>query len=61
VHFVSAISNAGPFHEFKSFGDDLPVNSKSSSPKSENGSLTVPGGAKLGVDFDSAYIKKTLI
>ena len=61
MHFVSAISNAGPFHEFKGFDDDLPVSSKTSSLKSENGLFTVPGGAGLGVDFDSAYVKKHIV
>lgn len=61
MHFVSAIANAGPFHEFKGFDEDLPVNSKTSSLKSENGLFTVPGGPGLGVDFDSAYINKHIV
>lgn len=58
MHFVSAIPNAGPFHEFKGFDDDLPVTSKTSSLKSEDGMFKVPSGPGLGVDFDPAYLKK---
>lgn len=58
MHFVSAIPNAGPYHEFKGFDDDLPVSSKTSSLKSEDGLFTVPSGPGLGVDFDPNFIKK---
>jgi L-alanine-DL-glutamate epimerase-like enolase superfamily enzyme len=57
MHFISAIPNAGPFHEFKGFVD-LPVESKTSSLKSDGGMFTVPTGPGLGVDIDPDYIKK---
>ncbi|MEJ7767316.1 MAG: mandelate racemase/muconate lactonizing enzyme family protein [Chitinophagaceae bacterium] len=58
MHFISAIPNAGPFHEFKGFDDDMPVSSKTSSLKSNNGVFKVPTGAGVGVDIDPGYIKK---
>jgi len=58
MHFVSAISNPGPFHEFKGFDKDMPVSSKTSSLKSDGGIFKVPTGPGLGVDVDPDYIKK---
>jgi L-alanine-DL-glutamate epimerase-like enolase superfamily enzyme len=58
MHFVSAITNAGPFHEFKGFNDELPFVCKTSSLSSENGVVTVPSGAGLGIDIDPGYIDR---
>jgi L-alanine-DL-glutamate epimerase-like enolase superfamily enzyme len=58
MHFISAIPNAGSFHEFKGFDNSLPVESKTSSLKSDGGMFTVPTGSGLGVDIDPEYIKK---
>ena len=59
MHFVSAIPNAGKYHEFKGFSEDLPFESKTSSlSSSENGVLKVPTGPGLGVDIDPAFIGK---
>jgi L-alanine-DL-glutamate epimerase-like enolase superfamily enzyme len=58
MHFISAIPNAGPFHEFKGFDNDMPVSSKTSSLKSDGGMFKVPTGPGLGVDVDPDYIKK---
>jgi L-alanine-DL-glutamate epimerase-like enolase superfamily enzyme len=58
MHFVSAIPNAGPYHEFKGFNNELPFESKTSTLSSDDGVVTVPSGAGLGIDIDPAYIAK---
>lgn len=58
MHFVSAISNAGPYHEFKGFNKDIPVDCKTSSLKSEDGVVTVPSGPGMGLEIDPDYILK---
>lgn len=58
MHFVSAIPNAGPYHEFKGFNNELPFECKTSSLSSDDGVVTVPSGAGLGIDIDTAYIAK---
>ena len=62
IHFVSAIPNAGPVHEFKGLSDTVPFECKTSSLKTENGVVTVPTGPGSGIEIDPAFIKKhTLI
>jgi L-alanine-DL-glutamate epimerase-like enolase superfamily enzyme len=61
MHFVSSIPNAGPFHEFKGFNNELPFVCKTSSLSSDNGIVTVPSGPGLGIDIDPEYIKKHII
>lgn len=59
MHFVSAIPNAGKYHEFKGFSEDLPFESKTSFlSSSENGVLKVPTGPGLGIDIDPGFIRK---
>jgi L-alanine-DL-glutamate epimerase-like enolase superfamily enzyme len=59
MHFVSAIPNAGPYHEFKSFNDTLPFTCATSTLRSDdNGRLNVPTGPGLGVEIDPDYIKR---
>lgn len=58
MHFISAIPNAGNFHEFKGFDADMPVTSKTSSLKSDGGIFKVPTGPGLGVDVDADYVRK---
>jgi L-alanine-DL-glutamate epimerase-like enolase superfamily enzyme len=59
MHFVSAIPNAGPYHEFKSFNDTLPFKCATSTLRSdESGRLKVPTGPGLGVEIDPDYLKK---
>jgi len=58
MHFVSAIPNAGPFHEFKGFNNELPFTCRTSSLSSNNGVVTVPSGPGLGIEIDPAYISK---
>ena len=58
MHFISAVPNAGAYHEFKSLSKELPFECKTSSLVSENGVVKVPSGPGLGVDIDPDYIKK---
>ncbi|NND07876.1 MAG: mandelate racemase/muconate lactonizing enzyme family protein [Saprospiraceae bacterium] len=58
MHFVSAVENAGPYHEFKGFNMDIPLHCETSSLSSDEGVVTVPTGAGLGVTIDPGFIKK---
>lgn len=58
MHFVSAIPNAGPYHEFKGFNTEIPVECSTSSLESEEGVVTVPSGPGMGLDIDPDYIAK---
>ena len=58
IHFVSAIPNAGPYHEFKGLSQAVPFECKTSSLKTENGVVTVPTGPGSGIEIDPAFIRK---
>jgi L-alanine-DL-glutamate epimerase-like enolase superfamily enzyme len=59
MHFISAIPNAGPYHEFKGFSKNLPFVCKTSSLlTSDDGLITVPTGPGLGIEIDAEYIAK---
>jgi L-alanine-DL-glutamate epimerase-like enolase superfamily enzyme len=59
MHFVSAIPNAGPWHEFKEFNDELPLTCATSTLRSDDtGVVTVPTGPGLGIEIDPAFIGK---
>lgn len=58
MHFVSAVENAGPFHEFKGFNMEIPLECPTSSLSSDGGVVKVPTGDGLGVIIDPAYIQK---
>lgn len=58
MHFVSAVPNAGPFHEFKGFNKELPYECKTSKLESNGGVVTVPSGPGLGIEIDPDYISK---
>jgi L-alanine-DL-glutamate epimerase-like enolase superfamily enzyme len=58
MHFVSAIPNAGPYHEFKGFNEDLPFTCSTSSLSSNEGVVKVPSGAGFGINIDPIYISK---
>jgi L-alanine-DL-glutamate epimerase-like enolase superfamily enzyme len=58
LHFVSAIPNAGPYHEFKEFNTQLPFECPTASLKSEDGIITVPSGPGMGVIIDPDFVKK---
>jgi L-alanine-DL-glutamate epimerase-like enolase superfamily enzyme len=59
MHFVSAIPNSGPYHEFKEFNNDLPYTCATSTLRSDdNGVLQIPTGPGVGVEIDPAYFAK---
>jgi len=58
MHFVSAVPNAGPFHEFKGFNASIPLECATSDLKSNDGVVTVPTGPGLGADIDPDFIAK---
>jgi L-alanine-DL-glutamate epimerase-like enolase superfamily enzyme len=59
MHFVSAIPNSGPYHEFKKFNDALPFTCATSPLRSDgNGVIKVPTGPGLGIEIDPSYVKK---
>jgi len=58
MHFVSAIPNAGKYHEFKVFNRDLPFTCATSTLGSTDGVVKVPTGPGVGVDIDPAFLAK---
>lgn len=58
MHFVSALPNALPYHEFKGFKTDVVFECKTSAFQSVNGMVKVPTGPGLGVDIDPDFIRK---
>jgi L-alanine-DL-glutamate epimerase-like enolase superfamily enzyme len=59
MHFVSAIPNSGPYHEFKEFNNTLPYTCATSTLRTdENGMVKVPSGPGLGIEIDPAYFAK---
>ena len=58
MHFVSALPNAGAFHEFKGDNKELPLECKTSSLLIDNGVIKVPTGSGSGVDIDPEFLKK---
>jgi L-alanine-DL-glutamate epimerase-like enolase superfamily enzyme len=58
MHFVSAIPNAGHYHEFKGFTKDLPFECITSQLTSDERVVTVPSGLSLGIELDPEYIAK---
>jgi L-alanine-DL-glutamate epimerase-like enolase superfamily enzyme len=58
MHFISAISNAGPYHEFKGYSKDIPFECKTSTLASDDGNIMVPTGPGSGIDIDPNFIKR---
>ena len=58
MHFVSAIPNAGPYHEFKGFNLSIPIQCDSSDLKSHRGLVEVPSGPGLGIEIDPEFVAK---
>ena len=58
MHFVSAVPNAGPYHEFKGFNNSIPLECPTSELKSDNGVVLVPTGPGLGATIDPDFIAK---
>ena len=58
MHFVSALPNACPHHEFKGFRTNVQFECKTSPLSVADGKVKVPTGPRLGVDIGTDYIKK---
>jgi len=58
MHFVSVLPNAGPYHEFKGFNKEIPIECNTSPLESEGGKIKVPTGPGTGINIDPDYIKK---
>jgi L-alanine-DL-glutamate epimerase-like enolase superfamily enzyme len=62
MHFVAAIPNSGPYHEFKEFNNDLPYKCDTSTLRSDdNGRIKVPTGPGSGIEIDPDYLKKHVV
>jgi L-alanine-DL-glutamate epimerase-like enolase superfamily enzyme len=62
MHFVSAIPNSGPYHEFKEFNNELPYHCATSTLRSDsNGMIQVPTGPGFGVEIDPDFIKGSTV
>ena len=58
MHFVSILTNAGVYHEFKGDNKELPMECKTSSTSIEEVVIKVPTGPGAGVNVDPDYLKK---
>lgn len=58
MHLVSALPNAGPYHEFKGNDKETLFVCKTSSLLIDNGVMKVPTGPGSGIDIDPDFIKK---
>ncbi|WKN44985.1 mandelate racemase/muconate lactonizing enzyme family protein [Tunicatimonas pelagia] len=58
MHFVSAVPNAGPYHEFKGFNKKIPLECPTSDLKSKNGVVKVPTGPGAGIVLDPDFVAK---
>ena len=58
MHFVSALPNAMPHHEFKGLGTHVQFSCKSSPLKVIDGKIKVPTDPGLGVEFNPEYVRK---
>lgn len=58
MHFVSALPNAGPYHEFKGFNTSIPMECPTAKLASKDGVIKVPTGPGAGILIDPDYIAK---
>jgi L-alanine-DL-glutamate epimerase-like enolase superfamily enzyme len=58
IHFVSAIPNAGPYHEFKGLSQTVPFECKTSDLGTSAGVVVVPTGPGSGIEIDPGFIRK---
>jgi len=58
MHFVSALPNAMPHHEFKGLKTNVQFECKTSPLKVVDGKIKVPTGAGLGVEIDPDFVRK---
>ncbi|MFY0653683.1 MAG: mandelate racemase/muconate lactonizing enzyme family protein [Cyclobacteriaceae bacterium] len=56
MHFVSAVSNAGPYHEFKGFNKSIPFNCDTSDFVVRNSAIKVPTGPGSGLEIDPDFV-----
>lgn len=62
MHFVTAIPNSGPYHEFKEFNDELPYHCATSTLRSDSdGVIKVPTGPGFGVEIDPDFLKQAAV
>lgn len=58
MQFVSAVPNAGPYHEYKGLSQNIPFECKTSSLQPEDGILHLPKGIGSGIEIDPDFIAK---
>jgi L-alanine-DL-glutamate epimerase-like enolase superfamily enzyme len=58
MHFVSALPNACPHHEFKGLKTDVQFECKTSPLSVVDGKIQVPTGPGSGVEIDPEYVRK---
>jgi L-alanine-DL-glutamate epimerase-like enolase superfamily enzyme len=58
MHFVSAIENAGPYHEFKGVSEEVPFTCATSTLVPDNGILHLPSGVGSGVEIDPGFLAR---
>lgn len=58
LHFVSILPNAGPYHEFKGFNPDIPLECDTSDLTVKDGKVTVPTGPGSGIELDPDFVAK---
>lgn len=58
LHFVGALPNAGPYHEFKGFNNEVPFECPTSDLKIKDGKIKVPNGHGTGIMIDPDYIAR---
>ncbi|HUR58252.1 MAG TPA: mandelate racemase/muconate lactonizing enzyme family protein [Opitutaceae bacterium] len=61
AHFVSAIPNAGPFHEFKGVTQAIPFKCDTSDLSTSGGVVKVPTGPGGGIELDPDFVKKHVV
>ena len=55
--FAAVAPNAGPYHEYKGFDEDLPATAEGGRIEAQNGVIRVPTGPGLGAEIDAAFVK----
>ena len=58
MQFVSALPNAGPYHEFKGFNNQIPFNCGTSDLEVNDGKIKVPSGPGSGIEIDPDFINQ---
>jgi L-alanine-DL-glutamate epimerase-like enolase superfamily enzyme len=58
VIFVSAIPNADPHHEFKTFNTNVQYECPTAPPAVVNGKMKAPTGPGMGIIIDPEFVAK---